>query len=874
MTYELGIDLGTTWTAAAVFRGERAAIVNLGTRQAAVPSVVYVGADGSVLVGEAAERRVLTEPERVARQFKRRIGDPAPILLGGSPHSAELLTSKLLRWVVDAVASREGEMPTTITITHPANWGAYKKDLLEQAVHLAGLSGPGNPTIRLLSEPEAAAIHYASTERVEPGQAVAVYDLGGGTFDVAILRATGDSFAILGAPEGIERLGGIDFDAAVLGHVSRTLGGLDELDPDDPAVATAVAHLRDQCTAAKEALSTDTQTIVPVMLPGRHTEVRLTRSELEAMVRPALDETIAATTRALRTAGLQASDLRAIVLVGGSSRIPLVAQLVTSALGRPVAVDTDPKHAIALGAARHAHLTATGPGAITSPSRQTAEGLAAAQPPSPTAPGQMPVAAVSPFATPPPPTRSGPIRTPPPTPPPTSSIIPPPSMTPAPTTTPPPYVPPVTGPSVGDGGETPPSGKRKRTGLVVAAVIIAVALIAGGIAVFAGGGGSGSASDTTAATDDTSGADTTVAGGSGDISAPLESGLLSALDFEPTTGTVTLQGEAAFPSDVLCDAEDVIDTSNFVDYRSRLFADNPDFSGKKAAAGAIEFPDSASADAFLLQLNDFGASHVVSDACPLQPVDFFDGTVAFKETPAGGGDQGAIGFAKVDPDVVVFVGFGDPTGMDTSSVQFLVQEQKQKMEAALNGTDSSADTTSVFGADNTDAAGGSTLQQMQAALITPDDVGTSFDQAITSVDPEVDYLCYSQPSADRSSATEVDEKLFGPDGATEVAVVTLSFPDAASAATYLSTTESFLTDNARSGCNLTAQPTDALESSTTLDDSFTFTFDGGNGRSQATWAKLGNTVVVVIGNPLAAVPVDDLVSLQVSNLNDAGLVTD
>ena len=185
MTYELGIDLGTTWTAAAVFRGERAVIVNLGTRQAAVPSVVYVGADGSVLVGEAAERRVLSEPERVARQFKRRIGDPAPILLGGSPHSAELLTSKLLRWVVDAVASREGEMPTTITITHPANWGAYKKGLLEQDVHLAGLSGPGNPTIRLLSEPEAAAIHYASTERVEPGQAVAVYDLGGGTFDVA-----------------------------------------------------------------------------------------------------------------------------------------------------------------------------------------------------------------------------------------------------------------------------------------------------------------------------------------------------------------------------------------------------------------------------------------------------------------------------------------------------------------------------------------------------------------------------------------------------------------------------------------------------------------------------------------------------------------
>jgi len=402
---------------------------------------------------------------------------------------------------------------------------------------------------------------------------------------------------------------------------------------------------------------------------------------------------------------------------------------------------------------------------------------------------------------------------------------------------------------------------------VVAAVLVAVALIAGGIAVFARGGGSGSAADTTSATDDTSGADTTVAGGSGDISAPLESGLLSALDLEPTTGTVTLQGEAAFPSDVLCDAEDVIDTSSFVDYRSRIFADNPDFSGKKAAAGAIEFPDSDSADAFLEQLNNFGASHVVSDSCPLQPVDFFDGTVAFKESPAGGGDQGAIGFAKIDPDVVVFVGFGDPTGMDPSSVQFLVQEQKQKMEAALNGTDSSADTTGA-------AADGSTLQEMQAALITPDDIGTDFDQAITSIDPEVDYLCYGEPSADRSTATEVDEQLFGSDGATEIAVVTLSFADAASAATYLTTTESFLTENARSGCNLTKQPTDALESSTTLDDSFSFTFDGGNGRSQATWAKLGNIVVVVIGNPLAAVPVDDLVSLQITKLSDAGLVTD
>ncbi len=171
--------------------------------------------------------------------------------------------------------------------------------------------------------------------------------------------------------------------------------------------------------------------------------------------------------------------------------------------------------------------------------------------------------------------------------------------------------------------------------MLIGAAVVVIALVVGGVVAFGGGGGDdGEAStDSTIVTDDTS-ADTTIVDDGG-VSAPLEAGLLSALDLEATAGAMTLQGEAAFPSDVLCDADGVIDTSNFVDYRSRLFADNPDFSGKKAAAGAIEFPDSDSADAFLEELNNFGASHVVTDECPLQPIDFFDGTIAFRESPAG-----------------------------------------------------------------------------------------------------------------------------------------------------------------------------------------------------------------------------------------------
>ncbi|MDY7100210.1 MAG: Hsp70 family protein, partial [Actinomycetota bacterium] len=355
MSYALGVDLGTTYTAAAICRNGRPEIVGLGNRAAAIPSVVFLREDDTVLTGESANRRAMTEPDRIAREFKRRVGDPTPILVGGSPYSAEALTARLLRWTHDAVSEREGGRPARMAISHPANWGAYKKDLLQQAIRLADLGGA-----ELLTEPQAAAIYYASTERVEPGQIVAVYDLGGGTFDAAVLRKTPTGFEILGSPEGIERLGGIDFDAAVFAHVDRALdGAISELDPEEPGVMAAVSRLRAECIEAKEGLSTDTDVSIPVLLPELQTEVRLTRSEFEAMVRPALADSIDAMHRAVRSAGVASADVSAVLLVGGSSRIPLVAQMVGAELGRPVAVDAHPKHAIALGASLAAEISAT-----------------------------------------------------------------------------------------------------------------------------------------------------------------------------------------------------------------------------------------------------------------------------------------------------------------------------------------------------------------------------------------------------------------------------------------------------------------------------------------------------------------------------------
>lgn len=356
MGYQLGVDLGTTYTAAALHRDGRVEIVSLGSRATAIPSVVYIGEDGSVLAGEQANRRSITNPARVAREFKRRLGDTTPIFVGGAPFSAEQLLARLLRSVIDTVAELEGSAPGSVAVSRPANWGPFKVDLLGQAARLADLAD-----VELVTEPEAAAISYASAERIDPGEVIGVYDLGGGTFDAAVLEKTADGFEILGKPEGIEHLGGIDFDEAVFQHVRTSLDGtIESLDRKDSAALVAVARLRQECVEAKEALSSETDAVIPVLLPNRQTEVRLTRSEFESMVRAPIQETVGAFRRALDSAAVEPAQLKAVLLVGGSSRVPLVPELVSEEFGRPVAVDAHPKHAIALGTALVAARASTG----------------------------------------------------------------------------------------------------------------------------------------------------------------------------------------------------------------------------------------------------------------------------------------------------------------------------------------------------------------------------------------------------------------------------------------------------------------------------------------------------------------------------------
>ncbi|GAB3894709.1 hypothetical protein GCM10029964_073570 [Kibdelosporangium lantanae] len=191
MPYRLGIDLGTTFTAAAIYRDHtvQSELVPLGTHSASVPTVLFV--DGATtLVGEPADRRALTHPSCVVRDVKRRLGDPTPLLVGGQPHSAPELVARLVDWVVTQVTAREGAPPSGIAVTYPAAWGPHRESLLRNAL----------PDVSLLTEPQAAALAYASTERVEVGATIAVYDLGGGTFDAVVVRKTATGFTLLGTP--------------------------------------------------------------------------------------------------------------------------------------------------------------------------------------------------------------------------------------------------------------------------------------------------------------------------------------------------------------------------------------------------------------------------------------------------------------------------------------------------------------------------------------------------------------------------------------------------------------------------------------------------------------------------------------------------
>ncbi len=347
----LAIDFGTSYTVAASKIGERSPeVIEIGGERR-VPSVIMVDPNGTVIVGRIADDLSATHPESTLRALKNRLGDQAPVVLDGRPHQVVNLVAALLRQIYTDSVRQLGEPPSEVRLTHPATWNRPRLNRLLEAAAKAELPNPA-----LVPEPVAAALSFASEVGVAVGAHVVVYDLGGGTFDTAVVTANGGGFSIVGRPSGDQNIGGELFDEIIVNHLGE------QLPPDawesiqvgeEPLWQQVGATLRNEARKAKETLSGNPYADLIVPLPTGLQQIRITREEFEDLVRPYLAETVTLLDRCVSEAGLTAADLAGISLVGGSSRSPIVEQMVKQAFPDVAVIRRgDPKTAVASGAAR------------------------------------------------------------------------------------------------------------------------------------------------------------------------------------------------------------------------------------------------------------------------------------------------------------------------------------------------------------------------------------------------------------------------------------------------------------------------------------------------------------------------------------------
>jgi hypothetical protein len=347
----LSVDLGTSNTVAVLSAHGRPPRVVEVDGSATMPSAVFAGEDATLMVGRDAERRARLDPTRFEPNPKRRV-DEQTLLLGTDVVPVNEALAAVLRRVLEETSRQlGGEQPDEVRLTHPAQWGPVRRNVLLSAARLAGMG----KAVSLVPEPVAAAAHFASFpgRTLAPCRALAVYDLGAGTFDVAVVGATQNGFTVL-AEDGLPDLGGLDVDQALLVHVGREVSHRDPqrwqrlLRPESTADRRTRRALQEDVKAAKEALSRHPQTEVP--MPEPFSDVLVTRAELEALVRPAMLRSVELLARTVRAAGLAPEHLAGIYLVGGSSRLPLVGAMIAEKLGVVPASLDQPETAVALGA--------------------------------------------------------------------------------------------------------------------------------------------------------------------------------------------------------------------------------------------------------------------------------------------------------------------------------------------------------------------------------------------------------------------------------------------------------------------------------------------------------------------------------------------
>jgi len=346
----VGIDLGTTNSEVAIVENGQARVLTGEDGDPILPSCVGFSETGKLLVGREALRQYAAAPERTVKSIKRWMGTDHKTKLGDREYSPQEISATILRALKQRAETALGEPVTQAVITVPA----YFTDAQRQATKTAGEIA-GFEVLQIINEPTAAALAYDL--RSEETERVLVYDLGGGTFDVSVVEISGEVTEVL-ASHGNNRLGGDDFDRRLQLHLKQLFRQQHGVDvPDDPATN---ARLLQAAESAKIQLSTHGFTTVREAFLGSkgktalHLEAEIARTDFEQSIRPLVDETLEAIDRALSDAKLEPKDLDRIILVGGSTRIPLIQHAIEAHLGQSPTDGIEPDLCVALGASLQA----------------------------------------------------------------------------------------------------------------------------------------------------------------------------------------------------------------------------------------------------------------------------------------------------------------------------------------------------------------------------------------------------------------------------------------------------------------------------------------------------------------------------------------
>jgi len=342
----IGIDLGTTNSCAAVLEAGAPKIIPNPEGGRTTPSVVAFK-KGEKIVGDAAKRQALTNPNTVI-SIKRKMGTSEKVELEGKKYTPEEISAMILSYIKDYSEAYLGEKVDKAVITVPAYFNDAQRQATKNAGKIAGLE-----VERIINEPTAAALSYGLEK--EEGQTILVYDLGGGTFDVSILEL-GDGVFEVKSTAGNNKLGGDDFDNRIIDYIVKEFKKENGVDLSKDKMA--MQRLKEEAEKAKKNLSgmVSTQISAPFIAKGDdgeplHLDMELTRAKFEDLISDLVESTIEPVKKAIKDAKIKKSDINKVILVGGSTRVPLVYETVTKELGKEPSREVNPDEAVAMGAA-------------------------------------------------------------------------------------------------------------------------------------------------------------------------------------------------------------------------------------------------------------------------------------------------------------------------------------------------------------------------------------------------------------------------------------------------------------------------------------------------------------------------------------------